>query len=156
MKIRLLMAFAVMAMFLTFAPVVSAGTQGACSNPGSAGVSVRLWENVIGDGSDGNDSVWLMCNSGTSRPDLDDVNHTLADGCKSQSLFKLQDDWNDCVNSVTVYLVSSSWRVCFYQNANYGGYISGSARSGPLQASRYNLSSSDTLSSVRISYLTSC
>ena len=94
--------------------VALAGTQGSCS--GTDTRKVRLWENVIGDTSDGNDSLW-QC--GASDPDLGDNSHTLSGNCHSP--FIGSGTWEDCVDSVTLYMANNT-TFCAYRNPNYEAF----------------------------------
>lgn len=119
---RLIVILSVIVLMLTFVPVVSAGTQGSCS-PASNKSSLRVWENVVGDTGDGNDSIWLWCNrtAPVGASDLSQWAHTLPGGCHSRHPFHGA-NWNDCIDSYSVYgLGSYLWCLRWWTNAGYGG-----------------------------------
>lgn len=119
MKRLCISLFAVIVLLFSLTPVALAGTQGSCTP--SSNVSLRLWENEIGDTSDGNDTLWLICNhtAPIGNSNLNNIDHTLPGECKGP-LGIGSSTWNDCVNSFTIWgLGSSSWHLCFYQNEGY-------------------------------------
>lgn len=119
---------------------VLAGTQGTCSPHDTS--MVRLWENIIGDTSDNNDSYW-KCGDDS---DLDNDDHTLPGTCKAGILAR--ENWNDCVSSVTVY-VATGYKWCFYGNSLYGNPLGSITHS--QNGNRVNLGSgaNDGISSFR-------
>lgn len=80
---------------------------------------VRFYENVIGDTTDGNDSI-LFC--GSSWDDLDTREHTLPGGCKAK--IALDDDWDDCISSLYA-IIPAGRRLCLYSERNYNGIVGG-------------------------------
>jgi hypothetical protein len=94
------------------AGIVFAGTQGS-DCPGDT-TKVRLWENVEGDTSDGNDSYWQCVNESDLSSSDDD--HTLAGTCKPNPIWS--DDWNDCVSSFTIW-IPNGWKFCVYRDQDY-------------------------------------
>ena len=102
MKTKLLSLVVASLMLLTFAPAVSATTQGSC--PANATVIIRMWENHWTDVGDGNDNVYVICVSGGGRTDLRTLSHTPNGYCNNGTPFHVADDWNDCVDDVTVTL----------------------------------------------------
>jgi hypothetical protein len=152
--VRLMIALTVIAAFGAFAaPVfVSAGTQNGCQS--GDGTKVRIWENAIGDTSDGDDSLW-KCGSDS---DLSNDDHTLPGNCHVSVVGGGSGfDWNDCASSITVYLTNGQ-RLCLFEDANYNGQRRGFV---DAQIVRYNLNTStlhnDSLSSLWIgSSATTC
>lgn len=120
--------------------LVNAGTQGA-DCPGDA-TKVRLWENVIGDTGDGNDSYWL-CNPDSN---LLGNEHTLPGACKGAVLSP--NNWNDCVSSISVWVPAGQ---CFvsYREQDWGQ--AQDILAGPRNGARVNVvaGTSDTMSSLR-------
>jgi hypothetical protein len=167
-------------MALTLAPVVSAsvarpappaqvqqaGAQGGCAYPQPAG-SLQVWENIASDSSDGNDYWWVWCgqsipNGGLVISDLSFADHTLSGYCNRPFPFKPRpgyvddDDWNDCISSVTVFLPSSLWVICVYQDAGFNGQAWHT--NGPKMGARYTLpiGIKDENSSIRMDNDGSC
>jgi hypothetical protein len=131
--------------FLLATPSIAfAQTQGFC---GQDTTFVRLWENVAGDTSDGNDSLHL-CNSSQN---LAGINHTLAGEC-NRTVFPDSSTWDNCVDSWSIFLPSNEWVACAYGETLFGGYVSG-AIVGPRTGNRYNLAAQDYVSSVRIMHV---
>jgi hypothetical protein len=111
---RLLVVLASLALLLTFAPVVSAATQNSCSS--SDNLKFKLYENLAGDTSDGDDILW-WCSAIASN--LANAAHTLPGDCNT--VYQPNPgSWNDCIDSVRVWLPSSLYHACFYANTNYG------------------------------------
>ena len=151
MKRKVTVSLAVILMSLTLAlgvaTLVSAGTQGSCTNS----ARVLVWENASTDTGDGNDNLWICGVVGKS--DMRNIAHTLAGNC--QAPFNFQDNWNDCISSYSVYLPSNLYRVCLYTDINYGGDKAWVI--GPATGQRYNFGSTfnDKVSSMKIGYLLS-
>lgn len=149
MKKKLLVILASMAMMLTFAPAVSAGTQGSCTP--TTGASIRFYENKKGDTGDNNDSFWIVCNktligSQWKIADLAGYSHSLPGDCAS--LVGGRSTWNDCVSSIKVWLPSTFYEISLYNCASYNCY---SERvDGPWTAYRLDLTINDALSSLII------
>lgn len=117
-----------------------AGTQGSCSGTDTS--RLLLWENAIGDTSDGNDNLW-KCGGDA---DLNNDSHTLPGDCNTQLIDRA--NWNDCVSSVTVW-VPSGYVLCFYGNANYTN-SEPPHQVGPKSNYRFNLTGlNDGLSSFK-------
>lgn len=113
MRSKILALIAAGAMLFTFAPMVLAGNQyatGVCQTGDTS--HVLAWENIIGDTSDGNDTLVICGNIA----DLSKINHTLPGGCKTT--FPLTDTWNDCISSITTWTPSTQV-ICVYNAANY-------------------------------------
>ena len=89
----------VLAVALTFSWLLSntglviAATQGSC--PSTDTTKVLLYENAVGDLSDGDDRLWKC----TGDPDLGNDSHTPAGNCHSPLLGSAT--WSDCVSSYT-------------------------------------------------------
>lgn len=137
-------------------PVVLAGTQGSCTPSGN--VSLRLWENAIGDTSDGNDTLWLFCNhtAPIGHHNLNQITHTLPGDCQGPGGIGMT-TWNDCVNSYTIWGMGSSlWRICWYTVKDYSG--NSSFTSGPLtDGSRHDFPYfQDQISSIKVTNDGSC
>lgn len=160
---KLIAILSVLLLTLALAPIVNAGTQGGCASKGSG--SVQVWENLSWDHQDDDDNWWVWCspivpNGGLHVDDLGQVAHTLPGNCKSVHVHN--DNWNDCISSVVVFLPSSLWVVCFYQEANEGGQAA--HYSGPRSWSRIDLPYSlptggfigDEVSSIRLDNDGSC
>lgn len=147
---RFIVVLASLVVLLTFAPVASAADQGSCANPN---VAVRMWENRKYDYSDNNDSWWAICGGAIQINDFSTIAHTLPGDCKA-GIFS-SSTWNDCISSFTVWLPSSSWRLCIYGNAGYTTVLANQA--GPLAGSRFDFNdfANDGASSARIRYLIS-
>jgi len=122
---------AIALMFTVQTTIAVAGTQGHCTKDSTV---VLLWENSIGDTSDGNDNLYVCI----SQSDLTMVAHTLAGDC--QGAFAGQPNWNDCVNSYT--MLGGGW--CFYSDVNYNGLFDSRGGTG-----RFDLIYGDVLSSVK-------
>lgn len=123
---------------VAFPGLVSAGTQGGCVAGDDS--KVRLWENVIGDTQDNNDSYW-KCGDDS---DLNNDSHTLPGDCKGTVLNSTT--WNDCVSSVSVW-VPAGWCVSFYRDAGYNFIMANNTIQGPAVGVRFNLQYNDQLSS---------
>ncbi len=148
MKIRKTLSIAAMLCLLVTAfvtaPAISAADEGGTcfTDP----ERVRLYENNIGDTSDGNDT-FLMC--GTGIADLDARDHTSPGLCKSGN-FRIGDTWNDCVSSFHA-IIPSGRILCLYGAKNYGTpvvkvtYSQGNVRTNLLSGFGLN----DGLSSLR-------
>jgi hypothetical protein len=151
MKRKLAALASAIVLLLTFAPAVSAGTQNSCSP--SDNFKVLLFENVSTSHVDGDDTMW-WCSAQAS--DLGNAAHNLSGMCYFK-LPGLPDNWNDCIDSVSVWLPSSSYRMCFYGYANYGGPVELSIV-GPKTGQRYDVSSvyRDSMSSFTWRYLQVC
>lgn len=135
MKRRLVAIFAMLAMTLTFAPAVSAQTQGNC--PIGDTTKVLMYENINGDHSDGDDALWLC--GGTSNLAQP---HTPPGSC--HALNHWLDDWNDCLDHAVVYVPSGAiW--CVYRNAGYSVLEGGVA--GPASGFNYQWQVHDVVSS---------
>lgn len=151
---RLLVGLSTLVLFLTFVPVVYAGTQGGCGIKNAG--SLQAWENISTDHGDGDDNLWIFCspgpipNGGLVVTDFNVVPHALAGTC--QSIHFHADDWNDCISSFTLWLPSSLWVLCAYQDASWGGQAWHIA--GPLMQVRVNIPSGigirDEVSSLRM------
>ncbi len=122
---------------VTISHLALAGTQGSC--PTNDTTKVLLWENSIGDPSDGDDRYWKC----SSDPDLSNDDHTPPGNCASVLLGS--STWNDCVSSVSVWL-PSGYCINFYLNANYEGNMRNTVQ-GPVSGTRFNLPYNDALSS---------
>ena len=136
---------------LAFAPVASAQDQGSCANPNTdyGGASLRLWENLPTDTSDGNDTVYIFCHVGAnaSFSNLANLSHTPPGGCHSVHYLHGA-NWNDCVSSATVWLASSLWRACFFIDSGFrrlSYYVT-----GRQEGSRWDIPPDDETSSVLI------
>lgn len=90
-----------------------------------------------------------LVNNGTIH-DLGTITHTLPGQCSATIHF--QDDWNDCVSSVRVWL-ASGYRLCLYRDSQQNGLIQ--SVTGPKTDYRFNMAENDALSSVAI-YASSC
>lgn len=121
--------------------IASAGTQGVCDL--RDGSKVRLWENIIDDTQDGNDSLWLCGNDS----DLTDNYHSLPGLCLA-TISKT--NWNDCVSSYTIY-VPSGQALCVYMNVGYVKGVFTERFVGPISTSRRdaNIITDDHQSSLR-------
>lgn len=75
--------------------------------------------------------------------DLGSISHTLPGQCNAPIHF--QDDWNDCITSVKVWL-ASGWKWCLYRNAQGNGTIQSII--GPKSGSIVTVLENDSLSSV--------
>jgi hypothetical protein len=126
--------------FVTMPQVALAAVQGSC--PSNDPTKVLLWENAIGDTTDGNDQYWKC----SSDPDLSDDDHTLPGNCKSIGFGSTS--WYDCVSSVSVWL-PAGYCINFYVHSNYIGSMNNTVQ-GPVSGSRSNLPSNDALSSFII------
>lgn len=124
--------------------ITFAQNQGFC---GQITSWVRLWENVAGDTSDGNDTL-LLCNTSQT---LYSINHTLAGEC-NRIVFPDSSTWDNCVDSWSIFLPNNEWVACAYSEAFFGGYVL-SAVVGPKGGNRYNLAYQDQLTSVRIKHV---
>lgn len=110
---RLFTLFASLALLvssLMLAPIADAGTQFGCVSGDTT--KALLYENVIGDHSDGDDALWLCL----SQPNLSNVDHELPGNC-NQTPFGVG-TWNDCVDSIRAY-TPSQYAWCFYKGSNY-------------------------------------
>lgn len=136
--VRKLMTGLALIGLLSFATtsIVLAGTQGApCSlDP----TYVRFWENPIGDTSDNNDSVYYCSNLSDART----ISHTLPGNC--HTWVWLGSDWNDCVDSYTVWTPPGTWS-CVYQDYNYVGFFDSRAGNN----NRNDLVYGDVMSSMK-------
>lgn len=132
---------------LATANLVFAGTQGSdCVGDTS---KVRLWENAVGDTSDGNDSVWLCGNTSN----LIFINHTLAGTCKGA--FVGQSTWNDCVQRATIW-VPAGWRLVFYRDDQYNTWDLCVPTAGGIAGGAVNMNTTDALTSFRWLQGTTC
>jgi hypothetical protein len=117
-----------------------AGTQG--NDCVGDTTKVRLWENAIGDTSDGNDSLWKCFNDAL----LSDDSHLLPGDCKGAFIPSFT--WNDCVSSFTVWIPDGQ---CFvsYRESSYG--TAQDIIAGPRVGVRFNVvgGTNDTMSSLR-------
>jgi len=118
--------------------IALAGTQGSCLTTDVT--KFRLWENVIGDASDNNDTLWLC----TSDTNLDNNDHTLPGDCKA-GVFN-SPNWNDCVSSVSVWL-PAGWCADFFRDSGQGGNMNMTVQ-GPVSGTRINLAYNDQLSGL--------
>jgi hypothetical protein len=134
-----------MVLFLTFVPAVSAHIFGSCGSPGDG--TLVVWENVIGDTSDGNDKWWAMCRQvpGFGYPDLRQISTDPYD-CHRPGV--PGGTWNDCISSVQYWLPSSLWRVCIYRDLAYSN-LSYWVQ-GPAVGVRVNVSPNDDATSIRL------
>lgn len=132
---RLCTALTITMMALAAPSMTFAGTQGTGCVESE---HVLLWENTIGDTSDGNDTLNQGCGNIRSNADLDATNHTLSGLCKAG--VKLQDDWEDCVSSVTVWLTSNT-TFCLYENPFFDDAHDVFTISGPRSQYRVNVPS---------------
>jgi hypothetical protein len=133
---------ALLALFVLPA-TASAATQGFC--PVSDISKVLLWENAIGDTSDGNDALW-RCDA---VPDLSQVAHTPSGNC--HSILFGGETWDDCVSSFSLW-VPDDQVACFYSQPNYQNvvkFVNGS-HIHPIRGTRWDMNPSDSLSSFRI------
>lgn len=149
--VSLLTSIALLVSF--FALPVSAGSQGSCAMQDTT--KVILYENKIGDTSDGDDRLWLC----SSTLDFRNLPHTLPGMCH-YTFVKTYDDWDNCVSSMTVFLPSgdSTWRACYYTGYNAGGsvgYISGSSSYNGV---RFDVGSTfnDAISGLIFLHTTAC
>ena len=139
-RLRIAVSLIIAAFTLVWIPALAfAGTQGSCLSSDTS--KLRLWENVINDTQDGNDTYW-KCGNDT---DLNNDSHTLPGDCKGTILSSTT--WNDCVSSVSVW-VPSGWCVSFYRNAGYDASMPNDTIQGPASGTRINLDYNDQLSSV--------
>lgn len=149
---RLTFLSAILAVVLTVVAVayVDAHTFGTCGSPSTEnGGTVVVWENAIGDTSDGNDKWWSMCHSaaGFGYPDLRAISVDPYD-CHRSPPAVPGGTWNDCISSVQVWLASSLWRLCIYRDLSYHnlsywvqGYQNGT---------RVNITPNDDATSIRL------
>ena len=123
-----------------WAPPVLAGQQGFCQGADTS--KVILWENAIGDNTDGNDSLW-KCDDDIS---LVDDQHLPAGDCKG--FLVGQANWNDCVSSFTVWIPAGKC-LLMYRDTNYRAAFP--VMPGPALGVRVNAPAllNDTLSSLR-------
>lgn len=137
MKLRTFGALiAAVAVLLTFAPLVFAGEQFyGCSEATWMNDTSRftLYENAIGDSSDGNDAL-LGCNDIYN---LHNVTHAPAGTCNSTRLIFDENHWGDCVSSYYVR-VPAGQVFCVFEHFGYYGAIVG-YKVGPYSG-RTNLS----------------
>jgi hypothetical protein len=126
--------------FVTAPEIALAAVQGSC--PSSDPTKVLLWENAIGDTSDGDDRYWKC----SSDADLSNDDHTLPGNCRSIGFGS--STWNDCVSSVSVWL-PAAYCMNFYIDANYERNMNNTVR-GPVSGTRFNLPHNDALSSFLI------
>jgi hypothetical protein len=140
-KTKLLVVFLLeAALMVASTGFVAAGTQGSdCLTDND---KVLLYENGIGDTSDGDDRLWRCGNTSN----LDAIAHTLPGDCKG--FFLSSTTWNDCVSSYRVW-VPAGWHLTFYSHANYGTWFH--CLIGPLRGVRFNVPNgwNDTLSSFK-------
>lgn len=133
----------------------SAGTQGSCTP--SFNASVRFWENAPSDHSDGDDSLWFICNGGANAQngDLRNIEHTLPGNCNAS--LGGANWWNNCVTRVQVWLPTQFWRFCAYDGINFNGtvYVN---MTGPYWSGDVTLggAANDDISSARIRYAEGC
>jgi hypothetical protein len=129
------------AMIVAAAGLALADTQG--SNCPSDNERIRLWENVEGDSSDGNDSLW-RCGVGSAG--LGTISRVLGGDCNRP--WPPSGTWEDCVSSYTVWIPSGR-RVCFYEHDDYTGFRDSTP--GPVTAQRHDVGAgwNDRLSSYR-------
>ena len=111
-------ALAVVACILllfALASVVAAGSQGGtCFSFDTS--EVRLYENAIGDTSDGND-VLTKCDVDTN---LHNTSHTLTGNCNNGNFGT--GTWNDCVSSFNAEIPAHQ-RFCAYWGSGYTGAV---------------------------------
>lgn len=140
MKRRLIVVLACLAMCLTFAAVVNAGTQGS----GCGTFQVDFYENAPGDTSDNNDLL-ITCGNQVQagRSNLGTVNHTLPGDCQTSGGGG-SSTWNDCGSSVRPWM-PAGYKLCWYINSGY----SGSAQQASVSGTRVTISLNDTTSSYR-------
>lgn len=148
MKRRLFNLFTALAvsatMLAAFAvPFVSAATQGQC-NVGDTS-KIRLWENSINDGLDGNDTLWLC---GTSYPNLANISHTVAGNCNS-GILGGGFDWNDCTDGATPF-VPDGYYWCLYGSANYVDLRVVYTQDTPATHVNFPTGSKNVMSSLRL------
>lgn len=135
---RSLAAAASILLLLTFVPSVSAGSQGTqCTGET---VYAYFYENVIGDTSDGNDSLYACADR---RADLGDISHTLPGDCHAPPLNKVT--WNDCVSAFTV-IQPAGYSFCAYSDSNYHRLVQN--RKGNV--GKVNVSAGDQWSSYKM------
>lgn len=108
-----------------------------------AGAHFCLFENTGGSGDN------LVSNQSLS--DLGALPHEFTYHCARGSIW-LEDDWNDCVSSMRVWLPSTSWRVCVYRNVNYQSldYFLSGYQGGTLINAGGSTFDNDAASSVRL------
>lgn len=75
---------------------------------------VYLYENSIGDSSDGNDYMLEY----RSNQILSGLTHTLPGYCNDVDPVDPADDWNNCVSSIRPVWRDSSKKLCLYDNPN--------------------------------------
>jgi hypothetical protein len=140
-KVRLIVAtFSVVLLLMTSWVPALAATQGSC--PANDTSKVRLWENSIGDTSDGDDNLW-KCDSDA---DLGNDSHLPAGNCHSP--FFGSATWSDCVSSYTLWTPTAVW-MCFYRDANYVGIFDARQNSGAQAGTRFDLPVNDVLTSIK-------
>lgn len=150
MKHRILAVLAALAMLLTFAPAVEAGTQGSC--PPSDHDYVILYENITTDHGDGDDRVFIC----SSNSNLTNADHTLPGTC-ANGQFQGGNDWNDCASSVWVVLSGNTSKFCIYKDLTYQHVLW--TWTGPFDQ-RQNLTAipgaNDQVTSLKVGVLASC
>jgi hypothetical protein len=120
--------------------LVFAATQGSCL--ASDTTKVLLWENGVGDLSDGNDNLWKCGNDAN----LGDDSHLPSGNCHSP--FFGSATWSDCVTSYTGWSNSTTPTICFYRDANYVGFFDSRLHDGAWFGTRSDLAVNDVLTSV--------
>ena len=126
---------------VTNTAVALGATQGSCL--ASDTTKVLLWENSIGDLSDGNDNLW-KCGSDSN---LGDDPHNPSGNCHSP--FFGSATWSDCVSSYTGWSDAGTPTICFYRDANYVGVIDSRLHDGAWFGTRNDLAVNDVLTSFR-------
>ena len=124
----------------TAAAAAAENVQGSCDSSDES--RVKLFENSIGDESDGDDRAW-QCDW---KSDLSNKPHTLEGQCADGSFGN--GSWNDCISSVKPWTPDGK-RFCAYEDADYAGTRGGW---GPAKnGTRENVGSglNDRISSVK-------
>lgn len=139
-RLRVAVSTVIAALTVVWLPAIAlAGTQGSCLSNDTS--KFRLWENVLGDTGDDNDTYWKCANDS----DLNNDAHSLPGDCKGA--FFNSTTWNDCVSSVSVW-VPAGWCANFYRTAGYDNLMSNNTVQGPASGVRINLQNNDELSSL--------
>ncbi len=124
-------------LFVANVPMAFAAVQGTCLSTDTT--KIRLYENGVGDFSDGNDQLWKCA----SDADLTNDPHQPAGNCHAPGIGG--SNWNDCISSYVSFVdPGTAW--CFYRHANYDTWFDHRGSDTGQQ----NLTQGDVLSSVRL------
>lgn len=123
------------ALLCAFIPIAASPALAACATE-----QVVLYEDLNSQGH-----ALQRC---VNEPDLNQVPHTFAGMCHT-TVFKLGDNWNDCISSFRVTLAANRC-VRLYENSNNGGQVLATV-GGPRNAQLFNFPApfDERLSSLR-------